>query len=165
MVTPVEPIDVLNRCANRLGEQVHDKDFLAEHDSAYDTWERKHILVVDDNSVVLRNVKSILQDKFSVAVAMSAEQAMQSIAKAKPDLILLDYDMPEINGAQMLQVLRSQIDFKDIPVVFLTGVSDAKNVQKILKLHPDGYLLKPPVPKKILEIADHFVNGRPLSDE
>lgn len=104
----------------------------------------RKILVVDDNPNMLRTVQSMLAGRYKVTFATSGPRAIAAIAKSKPDLILLDYDMPVCDGEMTLQMLRSEPDTKDIPVVFLTGCSDADHVKKLLTLQPQGYLLKPP---------------------
>ena len=60
----------------------------------------------------------------------------------KADLILLDYEMPVTSGPQVLEMLKSEKDTKDIPVMFLTGKSDKGSIVKVLELKPTGYLLK-----------------------
>lgn len=104
----------------------------------------KKILVVDDSPNMLRTVQAMLSGKYKVTFATSGPRAIAAIAKSRPDLILLDYDMPVCDGEMTLQMLRSEEDTKDIPVVFLTGCSDAEHVKKVLALLPQGYLLKPP---------------------
>jgi len=106
--------------------------------------ELKKVLVVDDNPTMLRTVQSMLSGKYKVTFATSGTRAIAAVAKSRPDLILLDYDMPVCDGEMTLQMLRSEEDTKDIPVIFLTGCSDADHVKKLLALLPQGYLLKPP---------------------
>ncbi len=104
----------------------------------------KQILVVDDSPAMLRTVQAMLAEKYKVTFATSGPQALANIAKSKPDLILLDYDMPVCDGKMTLQMLRAEEDTKDIPVVFLTGCDDVEHVKEILAFLPQGYLLKPP---------------------
>lgn len=59
------------------------------------------------------------------------------------DLILLDYQMPQESGAEVLKNIREDSRLKDIPVIFLTGVSDSDRVQEVISMSPQGYLLKP----------------------
>ncbi len=110
---------------------------------------RPTILVVDDSPMVLRAVQSMLSNMYRAVFATSGPQALAVIAKGRPDLILLDYDMPVCNGAMTMQMLRSEDSTKDIPIVFLTGMADSNHVQEILALRPDGYLLKPPSEEKL----------------
>ena len=104
---------------------------------------KPHILVVDDNAMILRNIKCILDPYYSVAVAPSALHAFLLIGKQKPDLILLDYEMPEMNGKEVLEKLKSDEEMKDIPVAFLTSIDTKEVVVELLALKPAGYLLKP----------------------
>jgi len=112
--------------------------------------EKRHILIVDDSPLVLRNIKELLEDKYSVSVATSGTQALLSIGKRRPHLILLDYSMPEMDGRQALELIRADADLKTIPVIFLTSMADKEIVSEILKLKPEGYLLKPPSSEQLL---------------
>ena len=114
-----------------------------EEEAVTSTGEKGHILVVDDNAMVLRNIKGVLDEKYSVAVAPSGVHAFISIGKRMPDLILLDYEMPEMNGKQVLEKLQADEELKDIPVVFLTSMDSKEIVMSLLALKPAGYLLKP----------------------
>ena len=118
---------------------------------------RKQILVVDDNAMLLRNMKYLLEDKYNVSVAASGPQALNSIRRQKPDLILLDYEMPEMNGIETLEAIRSDNTMKDIPVIFLTAVADSDVVTEVAKLKPQGYTLKPPVRSKLLEVIERVL--------
>lgn len=102
-----------------------------------------NILIIDDNALVLRNMKVLLDDKYSVSVAASATQAYMAMEKRKPDVILLDYEMPEINGKDLYIKIKKDEEYKDIPIVFLTSAADANVVQELLSLRPAGYVLKP----------------------
>lgn len=113
--------------------------------------EKQHILVVDDNAVVLRNIKGILENKYSVAVAPSGFHAFVSIGRKTPDLILLDYEMPEMNGKEVIMKLQSDDELKEIPVVFLTSADTKEIVMELMALKPAGYILKPVDSDKLLE--------------
>ena len=104
--------------------------------------EQKHILLVDDDVVALRTITNYIKDYFRVSVAKSGTAAISFLAKEIPDLILLDYEMPVCNGVQTLQMIRAEEAYKDIPVFFLTGVSDAQMVKAAVDLKPEGYILK-----------------------
>ncbi len=108
------------------------------------------ILLVDDDAATLRMVQSMLANHYKVVFATSGSKAIAACAKFKPDLILLDYDMPVCNGKQTFEMLRSDEETSDIPIVFLTGISNLTHVQGILALRPEGYLLKPPTQEKLI---------------
>lgn len=111
---------------------------------------KKHILVVDDNPVLLRSMKGILQDTYQVSLATSGAQALSTIGKDRPDLVFMDYDMPICDGKTTFAMMRSEEEMRQIPVVFLTGVSDKEHIQEVLSLKPAAYLLKPVSSAKIM---------------
>ena len=75
-------------------------------------------------------------------MAESGIAAIRTITLNRPALILLDYGMPVCDGRQTLEMLHSEKEFADIPVIFLTGRSDPDSVRKVMALKPAGYLLK-----------------------
>lgn len=117
---------------------------------------KKHILVVDDSGIMLRTVKSWLSSKYRVSMAVSAAMAISFLASNRPDLILLDYDMPVCSGPQFLKMIRSEISTRDIPVIFLTAKGDRESITQVLDLKPDGYLLKTMKPVEVLEAINNF---------
>ena len=104
---------------------------------------RKHILVVDDDKDILRMLKSALEDKYDVTTVSSGRMAEKYLETKMSDLILLDYHMPGESGAEVLTNIRADKRLADIPVVFLTGVTDSDKVQHVLSMNLQGYLLKP----------------------
>ena len=118
--------------------------------------EKKKILVVDDSGVVLRNVKGWLQDKYNVILANSGAMAIKYLATDRPDLVLLDYEMPVINGKKVLEMIRTETEFKDVPVIFLTSKNDKESIMDVMELKPEGYLLKTMQPNFIIEEIDNF---------
>lgn len=112
--------------------------------------DKKHVLVVDDSPILLRSVKSMLEKTYKISVATSGEQALKLVGKKQPDLILLDYEMPGYDGKKTLELLRENPNTSNIPVIFLTGVSDKEHVVEVLALKPEGYILKPPNKEKML---------------
>lgn len=117
---------------------------------------KKKILVVDDSGTMLRTVKEWLQDKYQVVLANSGVMAIKCLAVNRPDLILLDYEMPICDGRQVLEMIRAESDFSDIPVIFLTGKNDKESVMKVTALKPEGYLLKSMEPEQIIKSIDDF---------
>lgn len=104
---------------------------------------KKHVLVIDDDSRVLKLVKSILESRYDVATAISGKVAMKFLENKETDLILLDYEMPGDSGAEILQQIRNNEKLQKLPVVFLTGVTERERIHEVLALSPQGYLLKP----------------------
>lgn len=85
---------------------------------------------------------------------------MMYIADNRPDLILLDYEMPVISGPQVLEMIRSETKVDSIPVIFLTGKGDRESVMKVLELKPDGYLLKTTDKAALLKSLEDFFEKR-----
>lgn len=105
---------------------------------------------------MLRNIKKWLEDRYQVILANSGAMAIKYLATNRPDLVLLDYEMPVVDGSQVLQMIRSETEFCDIPVIFLTGKNDKESIMKVLELKPEGYLLKTMEPQKIIQEIDNF---------
>lgn len=104
---------------------------------------KKHILVVDDDSSVLKLLKGYLAERYDVATAISGKIALKFLETKKTDMVLLDYEMPAENGAEVLAKIRENQATANLPVVFLTGVTDKKKILEVLALKPQGYLTKP----------------------
>lgn len=120
------------------------------------TTRKKKILVVDDSKMVRQSMKELLKQDYEVELAKSGVSAIQCISLNRPDLILLDYNMPVCNGKQVLEMIRSEEDFANIPVFFLTGRVDKESVMKIMPLNPEGYLLKTLKPIEIKKNIDDY---------
>ncbi len=114
-----------------------------ENDHEENSNRRKHILVVDDDSRMLKIIKRHLSDKYDVATALNGRLALKFLETKKTNLILLDYEMPLENGPAILKKLKENPFTHDIPVIFLTGISERDKIEKALVLKPQGYLLKP----------------------
>ena len=120
---------------------------------------KKKILVVDDSGTMLRNVKGWLEESYQVSLANSAAMAIKAISTNRPDLVLLDYEMPIVDGKQVLEMIRSEHDFADIPVIFLTSREDQETRDGAMALNPEGYLLKSMEPAEIVQAIDDFFGG------
>lgn len=152
LIAPAGPSVILEAVCRRLGL---DAETVKEAARQKDP-KKKRILVVDDDGTMLRTIKAMLEQDYEVAVAISGSQAMTSIGRKKPDLILLDYEMPVCDGSQTLAMLRSEEAFADLPVVFLTGRRDPESVKKVIHLKPAGYLLKDMTPEAIKKEVNNF---------
>lgn len=122
-------------------QNVKSKPSLAERAKAEKR--KNHILIVDDDSRVLRLLKSYLSGRYELATAINGKVAMKFLETKETDMVLLDYEMPTENGAAVLEKIRANEKLKDLPVVFLTGVTDKNKIREVLALKPQGYLLKP----------------------
>lgn len=116
------------------------------------------ILVVDDSVVVVEAVRDALEkDGYSVMTAGDGLEALDLIKKNAFDLILLDIDMPRMNGYQLCKLLKRDENFKAIPVVMLTAKSSEADRMWGLKAGSDEYLVKPFNYAKVKEIIRRFL--------
>lgn len=106
------------------------------------TDQRHTLLLVDDDEDFLALVTRWLKKDYAVTAVNSGRKALKYLEKERPDLVLLDYAMPEMNGADVLEQIRETQRLHDLPVVFLTGTEDKENIRKAEHLHPDGFLPK-----------------------
>lgn len=127
-----------------------------EYIELYGNDKKKKILVVDDSGAMLRNIKGWLEDSYQVILANSGAMAIKYLSTNKPDLVLLDYEMPVINGKQVLEMIRTERDFSNIPVIFLTGKNDKESITQVMALKPEGYILKTTKPEQIVKMIDEF---------
>lgn len=117
---------------------------------------KNKILVVDDSATVRLSMERLLNKDYQIILANSGTSAIKSIMMNKPDLILLDYEMPVCDGRQTLAMIRSEKDIADIPVIFLTGKGDRKSISDVMELKPTGYFLKTMKPLDIKKNIDAF---------
>ncbi len=120
-------------------------------------YKRKHVLVVDDDIRMLKVVKEHLKNDYDVATAINGKLAIGFLQKKKTDLILLDYVMPGESGPEVFRKLKENPETKNIPVLFVTGVDDLSKIQEVLKLRPQGYLLKPIDRNKLMESVKKII--------
>lgn len=118
---------------------------------------KKSILLVDDSGVYLRTMKGLIGDGYDVSMTTSGLNAIKLIHEKRPDLILLDYEMPMYDGKQTLKAIRESEQLKDIPVVFVTAVNKKENIEAVLKLRPAGYLLKPVDKDRLMQMIKDII--------
>lgn len=111
---------------------------------------RENILIIDDDVEMLKIFRFYLQDKYNVSVVNSGEAAMKLLQEYIPDVVLLDYLMPECNGTEVFKYMRDQEKTKSIPVIFLTGVTDEKTIKECLSYRPVDYIVKPIAKRALL---------------
>ena len=105
---------------------------------------RARVLVVDDESDIVSTIQYRLKFcEFDVITASNGKEGLEKAANEKPDIILLDINMPVMDGHEMLERLRSRPDLKDTPVIMLTAYSDGKDIAKAADLGIADYVTKP----------------------
>jgi putative two-component system response regulator len=104
---------------------------------------KKQILVVDDNISNLRYISAQLSDEYRVVMAKSGEQALAIAAKQPPDLVLLDIEMPDMDGFETLERMRGNPNIPKLPVIFLSANNDPRTEVKALSVGAMDFIAKP----------------------
>jgi DNA-binding response OmpR family regulator len=117
---------------------------------------KHHILMCDDDMMFLKMMQEWLSERYRITVVRTGTMAVPFALNNDPELILLDYEMPVMNGPKVLETLRDDRKTAQIPVVFLTGHSDKDSVLEVMKMKPQGYLLKSTKKEDILASIDNF---------
>lgn len=110
---------------------------------------QRRILVVDDDSMNLVRTKMILGKYYEVLLAESGEEALEKLKNEKVDLVLLDIEMPKMNGMEVFE--RMKECSADIPVIFLTASGDEDDVMSAIRLGAVNYLKKPFMPQELMK--------------
>lgn len=108
---------------------------------------KKVILVVDDTVINLKYASEVLEGKYKVIPAKSGEKALELLGKIIPDLILLDIEMPEMDGYETIQRIMANPKTAGVPVIFLTAHADKENELAGFKLGAVDFITKPFVPE------------------
>ncbi|MCL2819811.1 MAG: response regulator [Oscillospiraceae bacterium] len=119
---------------------------------------RKKIMMVDDDPVILKIGRHFLMDTYEVYPLPSAAKLFETLEKVIPDLILLDIVMPEVDGVEALKRLKADSRFASIPVIFVTSVGDDKSVFEHLKLGAYSNLTKPFSAEELTERVENCLN-------
>jgi CheY-like chemotaxis protein len=105
--------------------------------------ENKRILIVEDDDFLLQMYVTKLElENFKVFGSINGVQGLKTAQREKPDLILLDLNLPEMDGFEVLERLKADDDTKDIPVLVLTNYAQKDNIDRCLELGADDYLIK-----------------------
>ena len=116
---------------------------------------KQRILAVDDAAIILTRITNALQNDYEVITVNSGERALKYLEMEKPDLILLDIQMPQKNGIETLRTIRAMKGREDIPVIMLTGVEDKDFVLESAKLGICDYILKPFYSEDLIKLDHH----------
>ncbi len=104
---------------------------------------RQTIMLVDDNPANLNIAKNMLKALYEVYALPSAERLFKFLETVKPDIILLDIEMPHMNGYDVIKILKTDARHADIPVIFVTAKTDEINELEGLALGAVDYVTKP----------------------
>ena len=121
--------------------------------------EKEKILVVDDEENVRHLLRSILGKKYIVLEAKDGEQAVDMASSHKPDLVLMDIMMPNVDGYAACHQIKENQDTKAIPVVMLTAVGHELNKKLAQQMGASGYITKPFRPLELMNTVKCFLEN------
>ncbi len=125
--------------------------------------EKKTILVVEDNPLNMKLVKGLLKiGKYHMLEANDAEFGIQLIRKQQPDLVLMDIQLPGMDGLAATKILKEDPSVKNIPIVALTSYAMQGDKEKALEAGCTGYIAKPIDTRKFLETVSQYLNDDSL---
>ncbi len=120
----------------------------------------KHVLVVDDSPSVRRVVGNMLkQHGWEVQVARDGVEALEMITHETPAAVLLDIEMPRMDGYELMATVRAQEQYRTLPLVILTSRAATKHQQRAMQLGASGYLVKPYQDEELINILNSLVYG------
>lgn len=111
---------------------------------------RKNVLLIDDDMVYLKQINNLLGDKYNVIMINSPKLALDYLCKHVPDIIVLDYQMPLYNGANVMSIIKNNVVGKEVPIIILSGMDKQDVIRECSAFNPVAYLTKP-ISKKELE--------------
>ncbi len=121
--------------------------------------ERKKILIVDDELSILVPLQFLMEKSgYEPKLAQSGKEAIEKISNFRPDLVLLDIMLPDLDGYEIYQRMRENKDWDDIKVIFLTAKNRDADIAKGLALGADAYIVKPFSNTELLEKVEALVN-------
>ena len=118
--------------------------------------EQKKIFLVDDNEANLITYKNILKSRYTVYPVSLASKMFELLKHVKPDLILLDIEMPDMNGYEAAKMLKSNDLHKDIPFIFLSGHFDPVKITEGMDLGACDFYQKPLISSLLLKRLEAF---------
>jgi CheY-like chemotaxis protein len=119
--------------------------------------DKKLVMLVDDNPANLRVGKNVLSERYTVVTAPSAAKLFSLLENNPPALILLDIDMPEMDGYEAIKILKEKPEAQNIPVIFLTGMTEGADEAKGRGLGAVDYITKPFEPSLLLQCIEKYI--------
>lgn len=127
---------------------------------------KKTILVIEDNEMNMRLMRAVLKvGNYQMMEAKDAETGLRLVRELHPDLILMDIQLPGMDGLSATRIIKSDPDLRDIPIIALTGFAMESDKEKAMDIGLAAYIVKPFSVKELLEAIAHHFNEHPTSQE
>jgi len=118
------------------------------------------VLLIDDTLSLLEEIKDILlMEGYDVTTATDGYDGLQKISKANPDIIITDLVMPDMNGYQLIEKIKSIDKFKDVPIIVLSAQAAKEDKEKAFELHADKYLTKPCAASDLVDAIEEITTN------
>ncbi|MGB3654127.1 MAG: response regulator [Rivularia sp. (in: cyanobacteria)] len=157
---PSIQVETLSNVEKNLSQQTVQENIKDNKDNnntniSKNTKERLYtVACIDDSLTILKSIKRFLgDDKFTVVMINDPVKALMQILRSKPDLILLDVEMPNLDGYELCSLLRRHSAFKNIPIVMVTGRTGFIDRAKAKMVRASGYLTKPFTQSELLKVV------------
>ncbi|MCG6912249.1 MAG: response regulator [Deltaproteobacteria bacterium] len=122
----------------------------------------KKILIVDDEPNIIIPLQFLMeQNGYDVQVAKSGEEALESISRYRPDLVLLDIMLPGIDGFEVCEIVRLKPEWRNMKIVFLSAKGREVDIAKGMVLGADKYITKPFSNQEIIESVEKLLDNCP----
>jgi chemotaxis protein histidine kinase CheA/ActR/RegA family two-component response regulator len=120
----------------------------------------KHVLVVDDSPSVRRVVSNMLKQRgWEVQMARDGVEALEMISRQAPAAVLLDIEMPRMDGYELISTVRAQEQYRTLPLVVLTSRAATKHQQRAMQLGANSYVVKPYQDEELINILNSLIYG------
>jgi len=118
----------------------------------------KKVLLAEDERNVILGVRTCLDAVgYQIEIVEDGDEALNSIRKERPDLLLLDLLMPKVDGFEVLKEVKGNDETKDIPIIVLTAKAEEEDRQRAMDLGADSYMTKPFKPQELWDLLKHYL--------
>lgn len=118
----------------------------------------KSVLIIEDNKLILENSAELLElEQFRVLKACNGQEGLEMALKNKPDLIICDIMMPEINGFDLIKILKQEASLKNIPFIFFTASAEKSEIKRGLDAGANDYIVKPFDTDNLIELVRKYI--------
>ena len=119
----------------------------------------KTIFVVDDSDTNLSMAEVVLEDQYSIMTMPSAAKMFTLLEKIMPDLILLDIEMPEMDGFTLAKIIRDNAIYAAVPLIFLTGNSSREHIATSMAIGCNDFIIKPTTHEYLLTMVGKYLHA------
>jgi DNA-binding response OmpR family regulator len=120
---------------------------------------KKKIVVADDEPIIISLLTELMSGTYDIHTAANGVQALNAVERTKPDMVILDVTMPEMDGFEACRCLKRNTATSKIPVIMLTARCRVMDIETGIKSGADAYIIKPFSPGMLIERVDKILSG------